>query len=117
MSKDLLRLARRALETLPPGVVQGSNVYLDRLVYQPGTPVPVGRGTVVVPHPSLLMFVDLVPGANWGHPSKYLLVGIEDGNVQELDSQFPPPREHLALLHRGEGTQDWTLLTRAVVEA
>jgi hypothetical protein len=116
MSKDLLRLARRALETLPADDLQGSNVYLDSHVHPAGTPVPVGRQTVIVGEPSLLLFVDLMPAANWGHPSKYLLVGTENENVQVIDAQFPPRREPLRLLRRGEGAEEWTLLTRAGVE-
>jgi hypothetical protein len=112
MSEDLTRVARRALATLPAHELRGSNIYLDPRICATGARVPVGRQTISAAQPSLLLFIDLVPGANWGHPCKYLLVGLEDGKVQEIDAAFPPPRENLHLLQRGEGAEDWTLLTR-----
>jgi hypothetical protein len=116
MTHDPLPLARRTLGSLPPEVVQAGNVYLDRRFFRAGDHVPVGRETTIAPEPSILMFVDLEPGANWGHRCKYLLVGADNGEVRAIEGRFPPDREHLRLLHRAEGAEDWTLLTREDAE-
>jgi hypothetical protein len=112
MSEQLNRLARLALAALSPEELRHSNVYVNPQLYEAGAVVPVGRQTVIAARPSLLVFY-LLPGANWAHPSKYLLVGTDGETIKEIDGQFPPPREQLRLLHRGEGAEDWTLLTRA----
>ena len=72
------------------------------------------RGTTLpVTAPGFMAFVDLQPASNWSHPCRYLLVGREDGLIASVDSEFPPPGESLRLIHRGEGVEDWMLLTDA----
>ena len=72
--------------------------------------------TVPVTVPSFMVFVDLRPGANWGHPCRYLLVSREDGSIARVDSEFPPTAESLRLVHRGEGIEDWMLLSAQPLE-
>ena len=72
--------------------------------------------TVPVTVPSFMVFVDLQPGANWAHSCRYLLVSREDGSIARVDSEFPPTAESLRLVHRGEGIEDWMLLSAQPLE-
>ena len=69
-----------------------------------------GRVRIDVAAPSYVVFVDLVPRANWGHECLYLLVDSE-GAVTRLEARFPPSRSDLLLVARGAGVEDWMLLT------
>jgi hypothetical protein len=78
-------LTRRALETLP-----GSVVYADREPRAPGS-VRVGTETITTTHPTLLVFRDEMPGANWMHPSTYALVDLVTGTVLIRSPSDRPP--------------------------
>lgn len=78
-------LARNAFDVVP-----GFVVYADRLPREPGS-VQVGTDTVTTEHPTLLVFRDEMPGANWMHPSTYVLLDLltyED--VARIASDRPP---------------------------
>src|SRR6187401_1895952 len=112
MVMTLQQLGEIALLTLNDEERRRSAVYIDPQVYRAGSTIAAGRQRIQVPAPAVLVFVDLAPASNWGHPCRYLLLIADNGTVASIDGQFPPPRESLRLLHRGPEIKDWMLLTQ-----
>ena len=100
-----------ALATLSQKELQQSAVYIKPALLESGTSIPINRQSIPITVPSVMVFVDLTPGANWGHSSRYLLIASETGEIQTIESQFPPNREELKLVHKGEKIKNWMLLT------
>jgi hypothetical protein len=116
MPRSLKEIAGIALATLTAEERRRGAVYLDPHLLERGASVSIRSTTVPVTVASLMAFVDLQPGANWGHPCRYLLVSREDGSIARVDSQFPPSTESLRIVHRGEGVEDWMLLSTQPLE-
>ena len=66
---------------------QTSNLFLDRRTLQPGQ--LLGRD-VVLDRPTLLVFADDEPGADFGHPCRYLLYDSAGSLYRKVSAQFPP---------------------------
>ena len=105
------QITEMALSTLSQKELQQSAVYIKPALLQSGTTIPMNRQSLHLTVPSVMVFVDLSPGANWGHSSRYLLIAPETGEIQTIESQFPPSREELKLVHKGEKVENWMLLT------
>ena len=72
------------------GAEPGRVVYADREPRPPG-PVQAGPETVHCEHPTLLVFRDEMPGANWMHPGTYALVDLVTRDVlTRIPSDRPP---------------------------
>jgi hypothetical protein len=81
----VVALGRKALGGEP-----GTVVYADREPRVPGH-VQVGAETVQAEHPTLLVFRDEMPGANWMHPCTYALVDVVTQDVvTSVPSDRPP---------------------------
>jgi len=79
-----------SLGQLALGATSGSVVYADRMPRARG-PVQVGTKTIQAEHPTLLVFRDEMPGANWMHPSTYALVDLVTRDVlTRIPSDRPP---------------------------
>ena len=78
-------LAGSALESRP-----GSVVYADREPRAPGT-LTLGGEIVSAEHPTLLVFRDEMPGANWMHPVTYALVDLTTHAVVIRVASDRPP--------------------------
>jgi hypothetical protein len=89
-------------------------VYVSAGVVASGEELFAGRDRIDVHAPSYVVFVDLEPRANWGHPCLFLLVG-PDGDVTRVEARFPPSRADLRLVSRGAGVEDWMLLTERAI--
>ncbi len=80
------------------------SVYLDSRMKEPGDEVRVGLKTMDMPFLGFLVFVDLMPMANWGHPVVYLLIKSDGTDLVRVDDQFPPfegdSPEHFQVLSR-----------------
>ncbi|WP_028645625.1 hypothetical protein [Nocardioides sp. URHA0020] len=77
-----------ALQAL--GVRRGAVVYVDRAVREAGV-VALGAESHRVTGPSLLVFRDEMPGANWMHPCTYALVDLDSGELlRTVPSDRPP---------------------------
>jgi len=50
------------------------------------------RLVIEVPWRAWLAFIDGEPNADWGHPCRYLLIGVENGETRSFPGQFPPFR-------------------------
>ena len=89
-------------------------MYVSAGVVGEGEELFAGRDRIDVGVPSHVVFVDLVPRANWGHPCVYLLVDPA-GGVARVEARFPPARADLRLVSRGAGVEDWMLLTERAI--
>ncbi len=70
---------------------QTTNLYLDQRVYQRGEKLGPEFQKIVVDKPSLLVFADDHPLANFGHDCRYLLYDSETGDLpREVPARFPP---------------------------
>jgi hypothetical protein len=112
MSLSIQQITDRALSSISGDERQHAAVYIDPSTYQPGSKIRVGRAEIRVSSPTVALFLDMAPGANWGHPCRYLLVDATSGDVRAVDSEFPPAPEKLRLIDRGPVTEDWRLLTQ-----
>jgi hypothetical protein len=108
---DRIAVASLAEEERPRGVV-----YVDDRALEPGDELEVDRGRVQVGAPTVVAFVDLEPGVNWGHRCRYVLVDRESGDVRAIDAQFPPflrgASPSLRLVYRGPEAPDWAIATK-----
>jgi len=115
MPADLRLCADTAVATLTEPERRRSVVYLDVRTHAAGTVLKVGRLSLRFAAASVVAFVDLAPGVNWGHECRYLVIDATSARVDPVDAQFPPPVEHLRLVHRGPQVEDWMLLTSAIL--
>jgi hypothetical protein len=110
------QVAERALKELSETEQRSGAVYVDEVVLAPGSTLKVDHNEVPVRRPSAVVFIDKQPQVNWGHPCRYLLVGLEDGKVESIEAQFPPflrgvPKT-LRLIWKGETVPDWAIATQ-----
>jgi hypothetical protein len=109
-------VAERVLGTLSKHERESAAVYLDEAEIPAGTELELDHHKVISAGPSAVAFVDPTPAANWGHPSRYLLIDRQTGEVQSLDAQFPPflhgASATLRLIWKGEHAPEWALAVR-----
>ncbi len=67
-----------------------SIIYWDRNAIGAGEKINAGRREIAVQNPAHLVFVDLNPKANWGHPTVYFLIDETNSNVEFFREEFPP---------------------------
>lgn len=106
-------LAGRALSTLADEERRRSVAYLDERIVPPGASLEIDGKEVSVDRPTAVAFVDLEPGVNWGHRSRYLLIDAETGETQTVPAQFPPflrqVPDSLRPIWRGESVPEWAV--------
>jgi len=67
------------------------NLYLDERIYNQGETIGPAHQEIVAQRPSILVFADDEPGANFGHTCRYLLYDANTGNFhREAPARFPP---------------------------
>jgi hypothetical protein len=106
-------LEQAALASLSDEERARAVVYMSDRVLEPGDELEIdGRG-VQVDAPTVAAFVDLEPGVNWGHRSRYLLVDRESGSVHGVDAQFPPfmrgTPPDLRVIYTAPGVPEWAV--------
>jgi hypothetical protein len=99
-SQTRTRLQIRTLDQAKSRVVTqvlGGNVGRRALFGHPqlrpkGTRISSWRepGKLIVNEESYFFFVDEMPGANWEHPAKYVLVNARTGGIQQVNASTPP---------------------------
>jgi hypothetical protein len=68
-----------------------TNVYLDEKVYTKGEIIGPSRQNILADKPSILVFVDDNPLANFSHGCRYLLHDPKTGKLyKEIPAHFPP---------------------------
>ena len=81
----------RAFRAVDPGRLGQVNLYLDQRVREAGEQLGPAFQGLRAPQPSVLVFVDDEPTANFGHPCRYLLFDPGSGELRaELPARFPP---------------------------
>ena len=90
--RDVFAVIRdRAFRTVDPGRMGQVNLYLDRRVREAGEQLGPAFAGLRAERPSLLVFADDEPTANFGHACRYLLFDPSSGELQaELPARFPP---------------------------
>jgi hypothetical protein len=77
------------LGSIEPHELSHCIVYLCLSIIPEGR-ISFPRISIEVSRASYLAFIDLDPLANWGHPTRYLLVEKETGKRKVIDAEFPP---------------------------
>jgi hypothetical protein len=108
-------LEQAAIASLSEDERSRAVVYLSDRVLEPGEAVEIDGRRVEVDAPTVVAFVDLEPGVNWGHRCRYLLSDRDSGSVRAVEAQFPPfmrgmPPD-LKVVYRGEEVPDWAVAT------
>ena len=70
----------------------------------------------IIPNGANLLFIDLLPGANWAHPSVYLWTDQFGNFLNKFAGEFPPYNNHLKVLKKLGTVEDWKLLSTEYVQ-
>jgi hypothetical protein len=107
------QVEKKALALLTDEERKRGILYVDEQELPAGSTLTIDGREIPVRRRSAAAFVDRVPQANWGHPSRYLLIDLESGEAQSIESQFPPflraTPPTLKVVHKGEAVPDWTV--------
>jgi hypothetical protein len=94
MSKDNRiheTIQAHAFRALGPQKQATSNLYLDERIRERGEILGPAFQKIVVEEPSLLVFADDDPLANFGHDCRYLLYHPQEGTLlRDIPARFPP---------------------------
>jgi hypothetical protein len=115
MTLDAAELDRIATAGLSEEERQRAVVYVLDRVLEAGDELEIDGVRVAIDAPTVVAFVDLEPGVNWGHRCRYLLLDAGSGEVRALDAQFPPflrgvPPE-LRVVYSGPDVPEWAIAT------
>jgi hypothetical protein len=106
-------LEQAAIASLSEDERSRAVVYMSDRVLEPGEAVEIDGRRVQIDAPTVVAFVDLEPGVNWGHRCRYLLVDPESGSVRGVEAQFPPfmrgMPEDLKVVYRAESVPEWAV--------
>jgi hypothetical protein len=99
------RVQQHALGELSFSQRETTNLHIDRRVIPAGETIGAKHLKVVTKQPSVLVWADDVPQANFGHDCRYLLYSAESGELaQTIHAQLPPfgtkPPETLVPFHQ-----------------
>jgi hypothetical protein len=106
-------LEQAALASLSDEERARAVVYMSDRVLEPGDELEIDGRRVQVDAPTVVAFVDLEPGVNWGHRSRYLLIDRDSGSVRPVDAQFPPflrgmPPD-MRVIYAAPGVPEWAV--------
>ena len=98
-AKILDRVRSHAYATLTPQTAAVHHLGVVPRVLRKGETLKLVDRKVKVPEDAVLVFEDQMPGANFGHPCRYLFHSSKDGSlVQTVEAMFPPEVADVALL-------------------
>ncbi len=103
----------RALATFTPDELARWVIYVDQAERPPGT-VTVAGTTLELEVPSVVGFIDELPGANWHHASEVFAVPTGGGVSLRRAAERPVSPGELAgwvVASRPPGCEDWMLLS------
>jgi hypothetical protein len=84
------RTVTELVRHLSPQEASDCRVYVDTNIKDAGDPVRIGQREVAMPFRGFVVFVDLMPNANWGHRVAYLLTSEDLTQCERYNEQFPP---------------------------
>ena len=115
MTLDAAALDRIAVASLSEQERSLAAVYVVDRVREPGEELEINGARIPLDAPTVVAFIDLEPGVNWGHRCRYLLLGRDSGEVRAIEAQFPPflrgAPPGLRLVYRGPEVPDWAIAT------
>jgi hypothetical protein len=80
-----------ALASLPFSERQSTNLHIDKRVIPAGTTVGPKQLQILTKQPSVLVYADTKPMANWGHDCRYHFYSAQTGDlVQTVPARLPP---------------------------
>jgi len=86
----LEHIKRHAVGRLTPAQAQKTNLSVNRRIFEKGEHVGPPTQRITVTEPTLVIFADDDPLANWGHPCRYMLYDAEHGNFRrEIHARLP----------------------------
>lgn len=102
--ETLNRVRTHAFQRLSWQERQSTNLYINREVLLSGEYVGPERQQITIERPSILVFADEAPRANFAHPCRYFLYEADEGVFyRDVSAQFPPfnrkPPESLEPFH------------------
>lgn len=78
------------LASLDESERDGAVVYVDESLVGAGGTMRIDGQDEDLAAGTVVAFVDLQPGVNWGHPCRYLLIDARTRAIRTRDAQFPP---------------------------
>jgi hypothetical protein len=109
--RDILdRVGRSVIRGRPASVY-----YLDIRLRSEGSTLKIGNREYPIQEASYVVFADDEPGANWGHPCRYLLIPSRRGGTYTIDETMPPSLTTVPATYRliwsPPAVPDWALWT------
>ncbi|MGZ4391275.1 MAG: C13 family peptidase [Gaiellaceae bacterium] len=89
--KVLESVRSEAFAMLTPRTAASTHLGLIHRVYPKGHVLRLVDREIRVPAESIIVFEDQLPGANFGHPCRYLFHSPEDGRLLHVEEAFFPP--------------------------
>ncbi len=84
-------IERGAFAAVAPTLGETTQLLIDATPYPERYVFSLPEASIVVPRKSVLVFVDDMPGANWGHPCRYNFHDPASGELfDSVSAQFPP---------------------------
>ena len=102
LDSSLAKRSRSHFFAIAPAATRtaaSTHLTLVHRVYPEGHELRLVDRTITVPADSILVFEDQLPGANFGHPCRYLFHSTTDGSLlHTVEAMFPPEVADIALL-------------------
>jgi hypothetical protein len=100
-----------AIDSVPPARRRSTNLYLNTQVYEAGVLIGPAIQKIRTSRPSILVFVDEHPRANFGHDCRYRFYDAETQRFfEEKAARFPPYVDRIAstyvAIHEPVGPKD-----------
>ena len=85
------RVLTHAFRQVSPSKLSATNLYVDSAVREKGQAIGPAFQGIIADRPTILVFVDDNPLANFGHPCRYFLYDASNGEpYREAPARFPP---------------------------
>lgn len=103
-SDVLAKIKEQSLRQLNVNDRKRRNIYIDNEQLPAGKVLVAGHQRMELTRDTALVFEDLAPQFNWGHPCRYILHDPNSGEPYDsVTAEFPPnlkePRESLQIFH------------------
>jgi hypothetical protein len=115
MTENNQRILDKVRSSLGGDQLASAIVYVGRAQIHAGVRVQFGDALIEVPWEAHIAFVDLEPGANWGHACCYLAIRRDADDVIKVSARMPPflkaEPSAFRLLWRGPLAPKWAVVT------
>jgi len=107
------------LDTLSVEERERTIIYYDEQEIPRGSKIRLGHSDIEVPWNATVVFIDLRPGANWGHECRYILINNKSKEIKTTPADMPPflkevpPTLHLLWL--GIKAPRWAVMCNSTI--